>query len=148
PAPKLVRDRCPKCRSPELFPVSRVGQTVSCRRKDDARFQLSKTEPFVADDWDECEFPGPLRQCLEFHKIEPPPRANAAFAVALARAIYPKSRSVWLRKAVAFGEKVLATGTAPFEEMAEIPDGLVDGQPPWARPPWAQLGVCCLSGDP
>src|SRR5947207_283305 len=108
----LVQARCPRCRAPELFPARKVGKTVTCRYGDPPRFKLRAGAPFGADEWDACRVPGLLRHCLELHDITPSPRANACFAVALIRTVYAKSRSVWLRKAVAYAEQFLTTGTA------------------------------------
>jgi hypothetical protein len=72
-----------------------------------------------------------------------------AFATALVRTLYPKTRRVWLRKALAVGERFLASGTVGTrDEMPEILDGLMAGKPPWALPAWASIGVCCISGFP
>jgi hypothetical protein len=147
-ATRYIQVRCPRCRGRELFPASKVGTPVECARLNAKPFELPAGKPFGAAEWASCRVPYPLRQSLELHNITPPPRANAAFSVAMIRAVYPKSRSVWLRKAVANAEKHLATGEADFEEMAEILDGLMQGQPPWVRPGWAQAGVCCISGYP
>ncbi len=146
----LVHARCPRCRSREIFPASKIGKSVECGRwgKTRAKFKLPPGKPFGADQWDTCQVPLLLRQCLELHKNIPKPRTNAAFAIALVRAVYPKHRSVWLRRAVAACEKFFETGTAPPKEMSTILDGLMQGQVPWVRPGWAQAGVCCLSGFP
>jgi hypothetical protein len=147
-ATRLVQVRCSRCRGQELFPAAKVGKSVACGRLNAPRFKLPEGTPFGADEWDACRVPLLLRQCLERQKITPPQRANAAFAAAMVRAVYPKSRSTWLRQAVAYAEKFLATSTGTSEEIAEILDGLMQGQPPWVRPGWAMAGVCCISDYP
>jgi hypothetical protein len=144
----LVQVKCPHCRATEVFVATKVGTKVPCWSDHTARFKLPAGRPFGAPDWVGSGTPGPLRACLEGLQIAPPPRANLGFAAALIRTVYPKHRSVWLRKAVGFAEAFLATGTVPRDEMAEILDGLMAGEPPWARPAWAQAGVCCISGYP
>src|SRR5262245_44330127 len=144
----LVQVKCPQCAATEVFLASEVGRRVTCRSDYTTRFKLPRGTPFGAAEWDACPVPGPLRQCLKLRQFTPPARANSTFAVALARSLYPKNRRVWLRRAVAFAEAFQATGKAPIEEMSEILDGLMDGHPPWARPTWAMVGVCCLSGEP
>src|SRR5262245_31011612 len=129
-AKKLVQAVCARCGGHELFLASRVGKFVECSRETAARFKLPRGTPFGADEWDACRVPWPLRQSLELLGITPPPRANAAFAIALVRAIYPKTRRVWLRKAVACSERFFETGTFPRDEMPDILDGLMQGEPP------------------
>ena len=144
--PALVQVTCPHCRKAEVFPASHVGRRVECHSSS-VKYKLPAGAPFGAEEWDACPTPGPLRQCLKVTAYSPPPRVNAAFGVALARAVYPKLGNVWLRRAVAFAEKFQATGKAPIDEVAELLDGLLDGEPPWARPLSSLLGICCLSGD-
>jgi hypothetical protein len=147
-ATQLIQIKCPHCRATEVFVATKVGTKVLCWSDSTTRFKLPAGQPFGDPDWVVSPTPGPLRACLEGLQITPRPRANLGFAVALIRTVYPKHRSVWLRKAVAFAEGFLATGTIPDGQVAEILTGLMAGEPPWARPAWAQAGVCCISGYP
>src|SRR5262245_28999253 len=115
--PQLVKVKCPHCRATEVFLASEVGKQVSCQRDLTERYKLPAGTAFGATDWDASTTPGQLRECLKLHTFTPRPWINSAFAVALARAVYPKLGNMWLRKAVAFAEKFQETGKAPIEEV-------------------------------
>jgi hypothetical protein len=145
---RLVQVKCPRCGATEVFAAADVGQDVSCWSDPRVRFALRTDRPFGAADWDAARTPGPLRACLKPLRVTPRPRASAGFAVALVRAVYPKPRSRWLRKAAEYGEQFLRTGTVPHGELSEVLNALIDGQPPWLLPAWAQAGICCVSNYP